>query len=41
MLVARLERQRRTDICKYAMEMRLRRIDVDMSERCGEMDFRL
>ena len=39
MLVVRLTKQRRTAICEKATEIRLRSRNVEMSERCGEMEF--
>ena len=39
MLEARLFKHRQLDKCHKATEIRLRRTDVDMSERCGEMEF--
>ena len=38
---AQTENHRMMDRCEKATEMRLRWIDSEMAERCGEMDFSL
>ena len=39
MPVAKLFKHRQLDKCHKAMERRIRRIDVEMAEMCGEMKF--
>ena len=41
MPVARIFKHRKSDKCHKATERRLRRRDMEMAERCGEMDFSL
>ena len=41
MTEAQLEKNRRTARCKKSMEMHIRRIDMDMAERCKKMEFLL
>ena len=41
MTEARLLKNRRTEICKKVAEMRLRQRDVEMLDRCGEIEFSL